>query len=80
MTWEDKVFVADVVVTDLLWEMMTSSVIIQLAGVIAKHITIVKIHKYKRLHEGHYFILMAMKVHGAPGCDMDCAFFSMIND
>jgi hypothetical protein len=33
---------------------------------------IAMIHKYKGLHEGHHFILMAMKVHGALGHDMDC--------
>jgi hypothetical protein len=32
---------------------------------------IAKIHKYKKFHEKHH-ILMAMEVHGAPGCDMDC--------
>jgi len=33
---------------------------------------IVKIHKYKRFHEGHHFIPMVMEVHGTPRCDMDC--------
>ncbi len=33
--------------------------------------TIAKIYKYKRFDEGHHFILMAMQVHGALGCDMD---------
>jgi len=33
---------------------------------------IVKIRKYRGLHEGHQFIPMAMEVHGAPRCDMDC--------
>jgi hypothetical protein len=33
--------------------------------------TIVKIHKYKALHEGHDFILMAMEVHNTPKRDMD---------
>jgi hypothetical protein len=33
--------------------------------------TIVKIHKYKGLHEGHHFIPMAMEVHHAPEHDMD---------
>ncbi len=32
---------------------------------------IVKIRKYRGLHEGHHFIPMAMKVHGALECDMD---------
>jgi hypothetical protein len=31
---------------------------------------IAKIHKHKGLHEGHHFILMAMEVHSAHGCDM----------
>jgi hypothetical protein len=47
--------------------------------------TIVKIHKYKGLHERHHFILMAMEVHGALGHHMDhfikeCAHFFMINN
>jgi len=33
--------------------------------------TIVKIHKYKGLHEGHQFLLMAMEVFNTPGHDMD---------
>jgi len=32
---------------------------------------VAKMCKYKRLHEGHHFIPMAMKVHGAPRHDMD---------
>jgi hypothetical protein len=32
---------------------------------------IVKIRKYKRFHEGHHFISMAMEVHNAFVCDMD---------
>jgi hypothetical protein len=32
---------------------------------------IAKIYKYKGLHEGHHFILMAMEVYGAHGRDMD---------
>jgi hypothetical protein len=32
---------------------------------------IAKIHKYKRLHEGHHFVPMAMEVHNAHGRDMD---------
>jgi hypothetical protein len=32
---------------------------------------IAKICKYRRLHEGHHFILMAMQVHDALKCDMD---------
>jgi hypothetical protein len=40
---------------------------------------LVKIRKYKRLHERHYFISMAMEVHDALGHDMDhqgvCLYF-----
>jgi hypothetical protein len=32
---------------------------------------IIKICKYRGLHEGHHFILMAIEVHGTPGHDMD---------
>jgi hypothetical protein len=43
----------------------------KLAGVIVKLNTIVKICMYKRFHEGHHYIPMAMEVHDAFGCDMD---------
>jgi len=33
--------------------------------------SITKIRKYKRLHEGHHFILMVMEVHDTPERDMD---------
>jgi len=36
-----------------------------------KFSAIVKIHKYKRFHEGHHFILMNMEVRNVFGCDMD---------
>jgi hypothetical protein len=32
---------------------------------------IVKICKYRRLYEGHHFVLMAMEVHDTPMHDMD---------
>jgi hypothetical protein len=32
---------------------------------------ITKIRKYKKFHEGHHFIMMAMEVHDTPRCDMD---------
>jgi hypothetical protein len=35
---------------------------------------IAKICKYKRVHEGNHFILMAMKVQGTLGCDKDRFF------
>jgi hypothetical protein len=71
MTWEDQVFFANVVVIDLTWEMMSSSVISWLTNAITKLNTIAKIHKYKRLHEGYHFILMAMEVHSTLGRDLD---------
>jgi hypothetical protein len=33
---------------------------------------IANIRKYRRFHEGHHIISMAMEVHGAPKHDMDC--------
>jgi hypothetical protein len=57
-------------VINLTWEMVNSIVINQIS-VAAKFCAIAKIHKYKGLHERHHFILMAMKVHGALGHDMD---------
>jgi hypothetical protein len=53
-----------------MWTMF-SNVINQLACTIAEPNTIVKIFKYRGLHEGHHFIPMAMEVHSAPRCDMD---------
>jgi hypothetical protein len=50
---------------------MATSVINQLASVAGKFNTIAKIYKYKGIHKGHHFILMAMEVHGALGHDMD---------
>jgi hypothetical protein len=66
MTQEDQVFVANVVVIDLMLEMVVSSVITWPASAIVELNTITKIHKYKELHEGHHFIPMAMEVHDAP--------------
>jgi hypothetical protein len=60
------------VVTNPTWETMALSVISWPLGVTTKLIVIVKIHKYRRLHEGHHFIPMAMKVHDTPMHDMDC--------
>jgi hypothetical protein len=71
MICEDQVFVADVVVTNSRREMVVMSVISRPTVTIAKLNIILKIHKYRRLHEGHHFILMAMEVHGTPGHDMD---------
>jgi len=60
-----------VVVTNLTLEVMVTNVINQPIGVVVKLNAIVKICKYKRLHERHHFILMAMEVHDARRCDMD---------
>jgi len=54
-----------------MWETMASNVISQLANAAMELNAIVKIHKYKRFHEGHHIIPMAMEVHGAPKRDMD---------
>jgi hypothetical protein len=71
MTQEDQVFVVDVVAINLTREMVASNVISSLACAIVKLSTIVKIHRYKTLHEGHHFIPMAMNVHDALERDMD---------
>jgi len=49
MTWEDQIFVADVVVIDLTRDTIISSVISRPIGAIAKFNAIIKIHKYGRL-------------------------------
>ncbi len=64
---------------------MVLSVIIRLAGVVTNFNTIAKIRKYKKFHEEHHFIPMAMEVHNALERDMDhfireCAHFFMIDD
>ncbi len=51
---------------------MLTSVIIRLTCAIMKFSIIVKIRKYRRLHEGHHFISMVMKMHGVFGCDLYC--------
>jgi hypothetical protein len=66
MIHEDQVFVVDVVVTNATWETMAMSVISQPTNVVTELNTIAEIRKYKRLHEGHHFIPMAMEVHNAP--------------
>jgi hypothetical protein len=86
MTWEDQVFIANVVVISLMRETMALNVSSQPSSTITKLSAIVKIYKYKRLHEEHHFIPMAMEVHGTPKRYMDCfikecaRFFSTIND
>jgi hypothetical protein len=71
MIQEDHVFIANVVVTNPMWETMALSVISQPTDVVVDLSTIVKICKYRGLHEGHHFIPMAMEVHGTPWCNMD---------
>jgi hypothetical protein len=72
MIHEDQIFIVNVVVMDLIQEMVVMNVINRLTNVITKLNTIVKIYKYKKIHEGHHFIPMAMEVHGALERDMDC--------
>ncbi len=59
------------VVIDLTWETMASNVSSQPASATTKLNAMVKIHKYRELHEGHHFISMAIEVHRARGRDMD---------
>ncbi len=58
-------------VIDLTWEMVVLNVISWPVGVAAKFSTIAKICKYRKLHEGHHFIIMAMEMHDALWHDMD---------
>jgi hypothetical protein len=71
MTREDQVFVANVMVTNLTWEIVTSNVISQSANVAMKFNIIIKIRKYRRLHEGHHFIPLALKLNNTLERDMD---------
>ncbi len=71
MIHDDQIFVANVMVIDSIQKMMTMNVISPPTSAIAKFNAIVKIHKYRRLHERHHFILMTMEMHGALECDMD---------
>jgi hypothetical protein len=49
---------------------MVTNVIDQLASAVVKLSAIIKICKYRKLHEGHHFISMAMEVHDVFKCDM----------
>jgi hypothetical protein len=60
MIREDQVFVVNVMVTDLTHETMATSVISRPTSAAAKLSAIIKICKYRRLHERHHFILVAM--------------------
>jgi hypothetical protein len=51
---------------------MVTSVINQTVGAAVKLNVITKIRKYRRIHEKHHFIPMAMEVHGTHGHDINC--------
>jgi hypothetical protein len=72
MICEDQVFVANVVVIDPTQEMVTMSVINRPTNAAMELNAITKIHNYRRLREEHHFIPMAMEVHNAFECEMDC--------
>jgi len=86
MIWEDQVNVVNVVVTDSTQEMVVTSVINQVIGVVVKLNTIVKICKYRRFHEGHHLIpMVAMRCMAHPGMMLIISLgnvfvFSMINN
>ncbi len=68
---KDQVFIADVVVINLMWEMVFLNVINWPPSVAMKFIVIAKICKYEGLREGHHFLPMTMEVHDALKHDMD---------
>jgi hypothetical protein len=63
VTWKDQLFIADVVVINLMHETMASNFISWTANASVEFNAIVKIHKYKGLHEGHHFMPMAMELY-----------------
>ncbi len=71
MNRKDQVFLANLMIIDLTWEMMAMNVISRLVGVIVELNSVVKIRKHKGFHEGHHFISMAMEVHDTHEHDMD---------
>jgi len=58
MIRKDQVCIVNVVVTNPMKEMVALNVITRLAGAITEFNVIIKIRKYKGLHERHHFILM----------------------
>ncbi len=54
MTQKDQVFIADVVVTDMTWEIVALNVINRPTGAIVEFNVITKTCKYKWFHEGFY--------------------------
>lgn len=80
MIRENEVFVVDGMVTNSTWKMVVSSVISWPTNAVVELNAIAKICKYKRFHEGYYFILMAMEVHDTFEHDIgpfirECVFF-----
>jgi hypothetical protein len=71
MIRDDQVFVVNVMVTNLTWNMMVMCVINWLTNATTKINAFVNIHKYRGLHEGHHFISMSMEVHNTFKHDMD---------
>jgi hypothetical protein len=55
MTQEDQIFIADAVVTNSTWEIVSSSVINQPTCATTEFNAIVKICKYRGFYEGHHF-------------------------
>jgi hypothetical protein len=60
MTQKDQVFIADVVIIDPTREIVASNVISWPTCATVELNTIVKMYKYKGLHEGHHFIQMVI--------------------
>jgi hypothetical protein len=85
MTQKDEVFIANVVVIGLTQETMALNVINQLASATVELNIIIKIRKYKGLHQGHHFILMAMECIAHPSViwivsSRNVLVFSIIDD
>jgi hypothetical protein len=72
MTHEDQVFIVDVVVVDPTHDTLAITIISRPTNVGTKLNIIVKISEHRRFHEKRHFIPIAMEVHCAPECDMDC--------
>ncbi len=70
MIHEDQVFVVVVVVIDPMRETMALSVISQPWDA-TMEFNAIEIHKYRRFHEWHHFILMVFEVHNTFKRDMN---------
>jgi hypothetical protein len=62
---------ANMVVTNPMWETMATSVNSQPIGLAMELNATNKICKYRKFHEEHHFIPMAMEVHNPSGHDKD---------